>query len=44
MKKLNTDVVIKYDKQDNIKSITTPHDKNETLQNPIFALNYYTER
>ena len=33
--KLNTDVKITYNKQGNIKTLTTPYDNNQTINNPL---------
>ena len=33
--KLKTDVVITYNKKGNIKTISTPYDNNQTINNPI---------
>lgn len=44
MKTLKTQVKVTYNSSGNIKTITTPHDKNETLQNPIYAVEWYKER
>jgi hypothetical protein len=33
--KLKTDVVITYNKQGNIKTLITPYDNNQTINNPL---------
>ena len=33
--KLNTDVLIKYNKKGNIKTIKTPYDKDKVINRPI---------
>jgi hypothetical protein len=33
--KLNTDVKITFNKQGNIKTISTPYDNNQTINNPL---------